>query len=168
MIAINPNILTPFAGLLGVIVGAVISQYFNHKLGSKTSRGDIIFKRKLEYFEGIAEKLESNIKMHKNSVNALKSAKSKKEISSLLLTMKNSRKNFAIMASPLYLNIRELSEKIICFVDTEKEIFGKFEEIKKQNKADKKEIEILEKKIEILRQCANQILAEMRHGLKNE
>ena len=79
--------------------------------------------------------------------------------------MKERRKNFTIMASPLYFDIKNISKKIINFVSIEKEIFNKFEELER-HKPDNKDLIELEEKINSLKFCANKILNEIRLEIK--
>ena len=69
------------------------------------------------------------------------------------------------MASPLYLDVRRVSKKVIDFVDIEKQIFNKFEEFEK-HKPNNRDISELEEKIESLKLNANKILNEMRCEIK--
>ena len=69
------------------------------------------------------------------------------------------------MASPLYFEIRKVSKKVVDFVDIEKQIFNKFEELEK-HKPNNRDIAELEEKIESLKLNANKILNEMRCEIK--
>lgn len=166
MANIAPSVITALVGLVGVIFGTLIGHYFNHQLNLRNSKKDILFKKKLEYFEKLAGTIEMNIKVYKNSLNAIKSAKTKRETKKLILEMKENRKNFKIMASPLYFNIKSLSERIVYFVNIEKDIFNMFEEIKMNEKIREDKLLVLEEKVDNLRNCANSILNEMKAELK--
>jgi hypothetical protein len=165
--ALDLNVITPFVGLMGVIIGAVISQYFNHKLGSKTVRADIFFKKKLEYFEKIAETIEKNIRIYKNSILSIKEAKDKAEVKEIIKVLKKDRENFLIKASPLYFNIKNFSGSIIDFVEAEKAIFEKIENIDKTKKiSDKREIEVLIQRLDKLKYHGSLIISKMKKELK--
>ncbi|MDP3026393.1 MAG: hypothetical protein Q8N63_01700 [Nanoarchaeota archaeon] len=165
MVTISSSIITALVGLLGVVFGTLIGHYFNQQLNLRNSRKDILFRKKLEYFEQLSDTIEKNIKMYKNSLSSIKSKSSGKAIINLINEMKGSRKNFKIMASPLYLDIRSVSKKVVDFVDIEKQIFNKFEEFEKR-KPNNRDIAELEEKIESLKLNANKILNEMRSEIK--
>lgn len=165
MATISSSIVTALVGLLGVVFGTLIGHYFNQQLNLRNSRKDILFRKKLEYFEQLSDTIERNIKMYKNSLSSIKTKSSEKEIIKLIGEMKNSRKNFKIMASPLYLDVKRVSKKVIDFVEIEKQIFNKFEEFEK-HKPSNRDIAELEEKIENLKLNANKILNEMRCEIK--
>lgn len=158
--------LTALVGLSGVLIGSLIGPYINHRLSIKNTRKDIIFKRKLEYFEKLAEKIEKNIRAYKNSVHEAECKKSKKDIRRIFIELKKQRANFFITASPLYFNIHNLSKRIIAFVNTEKDIFREFEKLTKIN-ADKQEevMENLENKLKYLNALGSSVVFEMKKEL---
>jgi hypothetical protein len=134
----------------------------------RNSRKDVLFKKKLEYFEKLAETIEKNIKLYKNSIGAIKAQSSKKEISKVIKDIKEKRKNFAIMASPLYLNVKNFSSIICKFVEIEKAIFQEFEELaeEKDKKAIEKELEKLEQTLNKLKASGNKAIVEMKKEMK--
>jgi hypothetical protein len=136
-ISISSGALTTIVGLAGVMIGTLIGPYINHKLTIKNTKKDIIFKRKLEYFEKLAENIEKNIRTYRNSIKGAENNLKKPQLKKIYQRLKKERKNFLIMASPLYFNIRGLSERIISFVEVEKEIFKNFEKL--SNFKDKKQ-----------------------------
>ena len=164
--SISSGALTAVVGLLGVLVGTLIGPYINHKLNLKNTRKDIIFKRKLEYFEKLSESIENNIRTYRNSITEAESAR-KQKLNEIYEKIKQERKNFLIMASPLYFNIQNLSEKIISFVDIEKEIFKEFEKLAKLNNESQKEktISNLKEKLKNLVDFGNRIVYEMKKEL---
>lgn len=167
MAILSSNVTTALVGLAGVVFGTLTGHYFNQKLNLRNSRKDILFKRKLEYFEKLAETIENNIKIYKNSLSSIKIKKSKKEISIIVLEMKEKREKFSIMASPLYLNTHYFSEKITEFVDIEKKIFNKFENLKKiKNK--KLNLTEIENLVNSLKDKANELITKMKSEMKNE
>ena len=164
--SISSGALTAAVGFFGVLVGTLIGPYINHKLNLKNTRKDIIFKRKLEYFEKLSESIEKNIRTYHNSITEAESAK-KQKLKEIYEKLKQERKNFLIMASPLYFNIRNLSEKIVSFVDIEKELFKEFEKLTKSNNESQKEkiISDLKEKLKSLVDFGNRIVYEMRKEL---
>jgi hypothetical protein len=58
-------------GLIGVLIGALLSPYILTKLNAQHSRTGLIFQRKLEYFEKIVETMEKNRKMYTNAIAKL-------------------------------------------------------------------------------------------------
>lgn len=128
---VSATVITIIAGLVTLLCGAAAGSYFN----MKSSRKDILFKRKLEYFEKLSQDLEKNVRLHKKEVMSLSQSSKKKEFQNALTELKKNRKNFFIMASPLYFNINPITGRIISFVEIEKEIFASLENlIKSKNK----------------------------------
>lgn len=158
--------LTAMIMLLGLIVGTLISPRISNHIGTQYSRRDLIFKKKLEYFEKIIETIEKNKRTYNQAICRIEEAKNSREIGKITEDMKKNRKNFLILASPLYFDTRKMSEKIVHFVRVEKEIFNRISSL--ENK-DKKEMivltEQLRKHIEILSKRGKEILIEMRKEL---
>ncbi len=166
MISISSGALTAVVGLVGVLLGTLIGPYINHKLTLKNTRKDLLFKRKLEYFEKLSENIEENIRTYRNAITETENA-SKERTEEIYNKLKEERKNFLIMASPLYFNIHELSERIVCFVEEEKKIFNEFNRLiksksQKQRQNAKKELKEMLKSLRIL---GNQAIYEMRKEL---
>ncbi|MFA5173986.1 MAG: hypothetical protein WC438_02280 [Candidatus Pacearchaeota archaeon] len=157
MVALSTTAITAIVGILGIVFGTFLSPYLNHLLNLKNTRRDLMFKRKLEYFEHLSEKLEQNIRMYRNAISDIETAKKNNQIISKL---KENRKCYLILASPLYFNINNLSMKINQFVDIEKNIF---KSISKQK--DKIEIQELKHYMERLINSRNEVLKEMRKEL---
>lgn len=157
--------LTAIIMLLGIIVGTIISPRVSHRIGTEHSRKDLIFKRKLEYFEKIIETMEKNRKMYVNAIFKLEDTLTNSQTNKIIGEIKKERINFLKMASPLYFNTQNFSEKIIYFVRIEKDIFNLISELK-ENK-DKKEniIERLKENLEKLDKKGNEILIEMKKEL---
>ena len=156
--------LTAVVGLVGVLLGALIGPFTNHQLGAKYNKKDLIFKRKLEYFERVIETIEKNRRMYYNSLCRIETIKNNKEIEIIIEELKQNRKNFLVMASPLYFNTKNFSEKIKSFVDIEKDIFDKVSEIK-DNKQKAKIIEELKDNLEILNKKGDEIIFAMKREL---
>jgi len=53
MVDVSSAFITTSIGMMGVVFGAILSNYVNSRVAMKNSRRDIIFKKKLEYFESI-------------------------------------------------------------------------------------------------------------------
>lgn len=163
MAEINYALLTTIVGFTGILVGA----YLNQRLSNKFARKDMIFKKKLEYFEKISEAIEGNIRIYRNSINEIKNIK-KADIKKNLENMKEKRKNFFVLSSPLYFNTLRLSQKIKEFVRVESEIFWNFSNMVHINHRQKEEIiKKLEEDLEELRIKSSNILLEMRDELRN-
>jgi len=116
-------------GMIGVVIGAIISNYFNQKIARESARKDMIFRKKMDYFEGITECIGSNIKLYQNTI---KEAERNNNIRKIISSMKKNRKKFRIMSSPLYINTKIISHLVREFVSIEKRIFFCFEEMKKK------------------------------------
>ncbi len=88
MADINTGLLTVIVAMMGIFFGTLISPYLNHRLNLRTNRRDLFFKKKLEYFEKIAEGIENNIRIYRNSILKIKEENKlgvlKKELKRLL------------------------------------------------------------------------------------
>jgi len=163
MVEINFAVVTTIVGFTGILVGA----YMNQRLSNKFARKDLIFKKKLEYFEKISEAIEGNIRVYRNSINEIKNNK-KMETKNILENMKEKRRHFFVLSSPLYFNTLRLSQKIKEFVRIESEIFWNFSNMVYINNKNKEEIiKRLENGLEELKIKSLNILLEMRGELKN-
>jgi len=158
--------LTAIVMLLGIIVGTIISPRIQHRMGVEHNRKDLIFQRKLKYFENTLETIEKNKKMYYNLIHKIEDSKKNSEINKVIEELKKERKKFFIMASPLYLNPKVFSEKIIHFVRIEKDIFNKIAQIKEASKEEKEEIiEHLKNNLKNLNKKGEEILYEMKKEL---
>jgi hypothetical protein len=128
---INSSILTIITALIGILCGTAVGAYFN----LKSARKDIIFKRKLEYFEKLSQDLEKNMRLYKKAIMSLSASSKKKEINTAIQELKQNRKTFLLMASPLYYDIKPMTEKVTLFVSLEKEIFALFDNLLKNHKS---------------------------------
>lgn len=164
MIDLLSNI-TAIIMLIGILVGALISPRISNRISAEHSRKDLIFRKKLEYFEKILEIIEKNIRLYKQTIKEMEFlSTNNKELKRLVIKLKENRKHFLIMSSPLYFDIKRISEKIIRFVRVEKEIFNRASLLEKSR--DKKiAIEELKKILEMLKRRGNDILIEMRKEL---
>jgi xanthosine utilization system XapX-like protein len=154
--------LTAVVMLLGILVGTLITPKINQKVSTEHNRKDLIFKKKLEYFEKIAEVIEENRRMYQQIVGKLTCAKSKKEIKKIIEEVKQTRKKFLIKSSPLYFDTRILSEKIMNFVRIEKNIFY---EAEKMNNSKDEFLETLKENVKRLNIKSNEIICEMKREL---
>jgi len=157
--------LTAVIMLLGILVGTLISPRIQHRVGVEYNRKDLIFQRKLKYFENIIETIEKNKKVYSNIIYKIES-ETKLKIDKIIEELKRDRKKFFIMASPLYFNTKIFSEKIIHFVRIEKDIFNKMLQLKETNKDGKEEIiEQLKSNLKKLNKKGAEILYEMKKEL---
>ena len=129
-------VLSTFIGMFGVVIGAIISNYFNQKIARQSAIKDLIFKKRVEYFEKLLECAEKNIELYKNSIRELEKNSDKKSINKIISKMKKDRRKFEKMNSQLYLDIKKISAMIKSFVETEKSIFFNLEQF--ENFPDKK------------------------------
>jgi gas vesicle protein len=135
-------------------------------IGREYNRKDLIFQRKLKYFEGVIETIEKNKKMYYNLISKAELSKKKSHINDIIEELKKERKKFFIMASPLYLNTKIFSEKIVHFVRIEKDIFNKISQLKETNKEGKEQIiEQLKNNLKNLNKKSEEILYEMKKKL---
>lgn len=161
---ITSGTLTAMVGLVGIILGALMGPLMNHRIGLRYSRRDLIFKRKLEYFEKIVETIEKNKKIYNNSISKIESSKTNSQINLIINELKQNRQNFFVMASPLYFNVKIFSDRIIEFVAIEKDILDKISEIKDNKNKDKK-IQEIKKDLEALNRKSQEIIIDMKREL---
>jgi len=161
-------ILSTFVGMFGVVIGAIISNYFNQKIARQSAIKDLIFKKRVEYFEKVLDCIEKNIVLYKNSIRALEKNNEEKIPKKILNKMKKERKKFEIMNSPLYMDIRPISEKIKNFVRIEKDIFSYFENLEIKKNYEKKFATILNSKLLELRKISDEIIYIFRKKLRSE
>ena len=161
---INSSILTIITALIGILCGTAVGAYFN----LKSARKDILFKRKLEYFEKLTQDLEKNMRLYKKAILSLSASSKKEAINANLIELKQNRKNFLLMASPLYYDIKPMTERVTSFVALEKEIFALFESLIKNYKSNSSRARILFELNETLNKISRaeeSIIVEMRREL---
>ena len=137
---ISQSAITVLTGLIGVLCGTSISSYFN----LKSARKDLIFKRKLEYFEKLARDLEENFRLYKKPALSITNKTKKSKIKQALEELRKNRKNFLIAASPLYFDVDKMTPRVTYFVNIEKNIFSLLEKLITEESALSKEKLILE------------------------
>ncbi|MFH1801704.1 MAG: hypothetical protein ABH804_02645 [archaeon] len=162
---LNTSILTIIVGILGILFGTLISPRVNQKLIQKYSRKELFFKKKLEYFEKIAENIENNIKIYKNSI--MSSNNKTKKTKEIIKNLKEERKKFLISSSFIYLEKSKLSDLIKKFTNIEKNIFSDFNKLTIR-KASPEIVSDLEKQLEILKKSGNLIILEMKNEIKKK
>lgn len=145
-----------------------LSPYLNHKLNLKYNRKDIFFKKKLDYFEGIAKNLEENIKMYKRHMGGLQETKTLKEIKKTFEKLKEERKKFYILASPLYFNTKRLADRIQIFIKLEKQIFSDFKGMVENKKIRDATIGELQEILDKLRISGSEVMNEMKKEIDRE
>lgn len=161
------SIIPTISGIVGVLIGASIGPLINHQLTTRYSKKDLIFKRKLDYFEKILDTIEKNTRLYKQQVRKLEVSKDSKEIKKIVEELKKERKNFLMMSSPLYFDVTKISRKIIHFVKIEKDIFNRLSSLEKTNEREKEVlVEQLKRMLMILERRGSEILFEMKKELK--
>lgn len=168
MAEISSAIVSTFTGLVGVIIGATINNYFNHKIARQSAKKDIIFKKEIEYFEKIVETIEKNIELYKKSLKKLEHNSSKKDIGDILKNLKKERRKFEVMTSPLYLDVRPIVSGIRHFVAVEKMIFSYFDKMNGKDYPKQELIIRLNLNIIELQKVGNSIIFLLREHLMRE
>ena len=165
MVDFSSAIVTTFTGLIGVVIGAILSNYVNQKIARQAAKKDVVFKKKIEYFENIVRSVGTNIKLYRKSIKQLEAQKNKANIKKILKNLKQSRLKFEMLTSPLYMDPRRISIEIKKFVGVEKIIFKCFERM--QAKEDS--IEELTKNVKIsfkrLQELGNSLTIFLRNEL---
>ena len=157
--------ITAIIALLGIVLGTLIAPRVNHNLGEQYTRKDLLFKRKLEYFENVLDTIEKNKRTYHQVIGKLENTSDNKEVGKIISDLKKERQNFKIMASPLYFDTRILSEKIIRFVRVEKEVFNRISAL--ENK-EKKEFPVLVEQLNNLMRMLNKRGSEIISEMKKE
>lgn len=159
--------LTALVMLLGILVGTLISPRIQHSIGKEYNQRDLIFRKKLEFFEKIVETIERNKKLYYNLIHKIENLKKGSEINKILEELKENRKKFFIGSSPLYFNTKIFSEKIIHFVKIEKDIFNKISLLKEADKEAKERIiKQLKNDFRSLNEKEMEILYEIRKEIR--
>ena len=94
MVDLSSALITTITGIMGVAVGASISNYVNQKIARQSAKKDIILKKKIEYFEKVVAVIGNNTQMYRKFIKKAEKIKSKKEVTSILGELKNNRKKF--------------------------------------------------------------------------
>ncbi len=164
MMDINASIITILTGIVGVLCGAAAGSYFN----LKSARKDLLFKRKLEYFEKLVQDIEQNLRLYKRVILSLSESSKIKEIKQKFSEIKQERRNFLVMASPLYFDIKKITERITMFVAIEKSIFAILEDLRKNYKASQlkaRKLFELNESLQKLNKAGEIAILEMRREL---
>jgi hypothetical protein len=168
MVDITTAFTTTLIGMMGVVMGAIVSNYFNTRLTLRNSRRDIIFKKKLEYFEGIIKCIENNTKLYLNSLREAEKKLNPETIQKIIKELKEKRRKFDANTSPLYIDTRILSQKIKTFVNIEKKIFYSFEKIIEPESNKNELVKSIKDDITILTKKGDELIFEMRTMLHKE
>jgi hypothetical protein len=163
MVEISSAFITTIIGMMGVVIGAIISNYFNQKIARQAAKKEIMFKKRVEYFEKIVECVEKNTKMYESAIKKFEKDSGKRSRKNILEKMKKERLKFEIMTSPLYLDTRPISKMIRHFVNIEKRIFLYLET---DNEEDK--LRGLKENYKQLRVVGDKIIFELRTNLLKE
>jgi len=167
MVELSSALVTTMIGMLGVVIGAIISNYVNQKIAAKSVRRDIIFRKKIEYFEKIVECINSNAKLYESAIKQAVKNSGKAHISKIISDLKKNRKKFIVTAIPLYLDISIISKRIRYFVSIEKKIFHSFEMMKNSEEQDEI-IENIRHAVKLLDSIGEKIILEMRKELNRD
>jgi hypothetical protein len=165
-IDIAASLLTTLFGLTGVLVGSLIGPLINHRVAKQYDKKELFFKKKMEYFEKVLVTMEENKRMYNLAIKKIEASQESKKIKEIIQELKNDRKNFFIMSSPLYFDTRNMSDKIVRFVRVEKSIFERISSLEKVNKKVMPAfIEQLKQNFSLLEKRGDEILAEMKREL---
>jgi len=143
-------ILIGLMGASGIIIGAIITIIGSRQIAKKNHeysmeklreehekkieylRERIFFKKKLEYFEQIAEAMEESILFHNMAINKLKKNKKRFDVNDIRNITYNS-KVLAMQASPLYSDtLKPTAIGIVKFLIAQKSFDKLIEEISKR------------------------------------
>jgi len=163
---INTNILTVIVGMLGIVLGTLLSPFLNHRLSQEYKRKEILFTKKLEYFENLTKTIEENLRMYKINYKLFEEKKKKAE--EIMENLKKQRKRFSILSSPLYTDAKKISKTINLFVRGEKAIFFEFRKLNmvKKTEQEKAVLNEINKKLIKLETLGESAIFEMKKELK--
>ena len=132
MAASSSALTTTLIGMLGVVVGAIISNYVNQRIAAKSSRRDLFFKKKVEYFDRVVGCIENNLKLYQTARKQIERNPRRASVEKVLKHLKKNRVKFEIMTSTLYLDTEKFSAGIKNFVRVERKIFFFLDRLKER------------------------------------
>ena len=165
MIDVSSALTTTVIGMLGVVLGAILSNYVNSRIAIKNSRREIIFRKKLEYYESVVQSVEKNTKLYIQTIREYEKKPNAKTASKIVKKLKLERNKFDAKTSPIYLDTRIFSKDIKQFVILEKMIFLAFENLSKPDPDIKQIMSSLKLTIKSLVKAGNKIICNMRLDL---
>lgn len=133
MVELTSALTTTLIGMFGVVIGAIISNYVNQKIASRSARYDLIFRKKIEYFDRMVGAIEHNLKLYTLWRRKLEVKCNSAIVVKALKDLKKNRKHFDISTSALYLDVEVFSPAIKSFVAVEKQVFALFDRLKKDD-----------------------------------
>jgi hypothetical protein len=168
MVDISSALTTTSIGMIGVVFGAILSNYVNSRIAMKNSRREIIFKKKLEYFESVVQSVEKNTKLYLQSIREFEKSPNKKTALKIIKKLKSGRSRFDARTSPIYLDTRIFSQNIKRFVSLEKIIFISFESLVKLDSEKSQIINSIKINTKLIIKMGNQIISDMRADLAKD
>ena len=168
MIDFSSVVVTTLTGMVGVIIGAIVSNYVNQRIAREATKKDIVLRKKIEYFEKIVDTLGHNTQMYRKFIKKAEKTVSKKEAAEILAELKRGRKKFEIMAGPLYMDTRPVSVKIKQFTDIEKNIFSNFEKLSRPEYPKEDVIHGLKISFADIERAGNNLICGFRANLLKE
>lgn len=166
MIDLTSAATTTLIGMLGVVIGASISNYVNQRLAAKSARRDLLFKKKVDYFDKVVGVIEYNLKLYTIWIRKLGVNASSPQAKKALKELRELRKKFEIATSALYLDVETFSPDIRLYVAIEKQIFAtlaRFSQARAEQNMDS-----LRKSLHNLNIIGNSIIRKMRLQLARE
>jgi hypothetical protein len=168
MVDLSSAVVSTMTGMTGVVIGAIISNYVNQKIARQAAKKDIVFKKKIEYFEKIVNSIGKNIKLYRNAIRQLETKKNKSEIKKVLKTLKENRQKFEMTTSPLYMDTRVISSEIKKFVEIEKMIFKCMEIMNSENNFPQDALRKMKLKFKEIQIIGNKLTLILRKKLIEE
>lgn len=166
MVELSSAIMTTFIGMFGVVIGAIISNYVNQKIAAQSARRDLLFRKKVEYFDRTVSCVEKNIKLYNAWRKKLEVAGSPATTDKAIKMLKKNRAKFDPMSSALYFDVERFSRDVRQFVAIEKQIFALFERLRHERP--EPIIDALRQSVHRLEQEGQNITAKMRTSLMRQ
>lgn len=166
MVELSSAIMTTFIGMFGVVVGAIISNYVNQKIAAQSARRDLLFQKKVDYFDRTVSAIENNLKLYMAWRKKLEVSTTTATIEKAMKMLKKNRAKFDPLSSALYFDIERFSRDIRQFVAIEKQIFALFDKLKREHP--EPVIDALRQSLHRLEQEGQTIINKMRRSLMRE
>lgn len=166
MVELTAAITTTLIGMFGVVIGAAISNYVNQRIAAKSARRDLLFKKKVDYFDRTVACIEHNLKLYTTWRRKMETKASREAIEKALKTLKKERAKFDINTSALYLDVSVFSHDIKRFVALEKQIFALFERLQSEDL--EHILDTLRQTLHLLEQTGTLIIKKMRKELTRD
>ncbi len=166
MVDLSSAVTTTFIGMFGVAIGAIISNYVNQRIAARSARRELLFKKKVEYFDRTVTCIEKNIKLYSLWKKKLEVNATPALVTNALKALKKERAKFDPLSSALYFDIQMFSRDIKHFVALEKQIFSLITKLTKDNHEET--LDALRQSLHRLERVGQSVILKMRNSLTRD